>query len=384
MLGSATKKRGEGNESLPKLKYNMKTKTSVQKAKRKALMELKFMTKRPLDPTLVRCPQCGEDRDIWIHSQKEGRYRCCACEGTFSETKGTIFYGLHYPTWLVVVVVTLLAYGCPVQAIVVAFMLDERTVTTWLEKAGRFAKQVQEDLVCQGKVCLNQVQNDEICVTAQGRKVWVATSMEVFSRLFLWGEVGRKRNKQLIEGVLRRVKAAAASLTAPILFAVDGFAAYPKAICKVFHTKVRNGRPGRPRHVSWPNLHIVQVVKRRSGHKLVGITRQLVYGSLDKAYQQVFLSQCGLGLFNTAYIERLNATFRARMPVLVRRTRNLARKVSRIEAELFWSGVVYNFCTIHTSLAATPAMAAGLTDYLWSIEELLHFNLKQNLLHDVL
>ena len=100
-----------------------------------------------------------------------------------------------------------------------------------------------------------------------------------------------------------------------------------------------------------------------------------------------FASSCTkltLGKINTSYIERLNATFRARMPAFVRRTRGLARTVSRIEMEMFLSGVTYNFCTLHTSLDATPAMAAGLTDHIWSMEELFRFKLPRNLLHDVL
>jgi transposase-like protein len=346
-------------------------------------MELKFMTKAALDPTLVTCPHCGEEEAIWIHSQKERRFNCCTCQRTFAETSGTVFYGLHYPLWLVVLVVTLLAHGCPVQAIVVAFMMDERTVSGWLAKAGRFAKQVQEQLVCQGEVVLGQVQADELCVTTQEGKVWVATAMDVFSRLFLWGEVSRRRDKRLIEGLLVKVRAAT-SVTSPILFAVDGFAAYPKAILKLFPTKVRTGDHGRPRHIPWPNLHIVQVIKQRSGHQLKAISRHLVHGRLDQVYELIAASQGDLGLFNTAYIERLNATFRARMPVLVRRTRSLARTVARVETELFWSGVVYNFCTVHTSLTAIPAMAADLTDHVWSIEELLRFKLPVHLLHDVL
>lgn len=224
-------------------------------------MELKFMTKTPLNPALVACPNCGEEEQIWIHSQKERRYRCCTCQQTFAETKGTIFYGLQYPIWVIILVVSLLAYGCPVPAIVRAFMFDERTVTSWLAKAGRFAKKVQEATVCTGQVALSQVQADEMCITTQGGKVWVATTIDVFSRLFLWGEVAYKRDKQLIERLMRGVKTAAASATAPILFAVDGFAAYPKAIGKIFITKLCNGLPGRPRHIPWPHLHIVQVVK---------------------------------------------------------------------------------------------------------------------------
>jgi hypothetical protein len=48
-------------------------------------------------------------------------------------------------------VLTLLAYGCPVAAIVAAFMLDERTVLAWQSKAGTHAEQVQAAVVCNGK-----------------------------------------------------------------------------------------------------------------------------------------------------------------------------------------------------------------------------------------
>ena len=148
-------------------------------------------------------------------------------------------------------------------------------------------------------------------------------------------------------------------------------------------TKRYTGKRGRPRHIPWPNIHIVQVVKSRSGKKLKDVTRRLAYGSLDWAYQIIGMSQSAIGMINTAYIERLNATFRARMPSLVRRTRSLARTVTRLESELFWSGAVYNFCTVHSSLDATPAQAAGLTDHLWSIQELLFFRIPQKSLHHI-
>ncbi len=346
---------------------------------------MKFTEQQPLNLAFATCPHCGEEKHIGVHSHKERRYKCHKCKMTFSETKGTIFYRAHYPIWVILLVITLLANGTPLQAIVVAFFIDERTVADWQKKAGKFSKKVQETVVCNGKVALGQVQVDEICVNAQGKKkIWVATGMDVFSRLFLWGEVSTRRDKKLIERVMFGIRETASSTIAPILFAVDGFAAYPNTIIKVFHTKERTGRRGRPRHITWPNLHIVQVVKSRSGYKLKGIARRLVHGCLHQVYEQIFSSQCGLGKINTAYIERLNATFRARMPVFVRRTRGLARTVARIETEMFLSGVAYNFCTLHTSLAATPAMAASLTDHIWSMEELFRFRLPQNRLHDVL
>ena len=334
-------------------------------------MTLQFMKQRPLNAMLVTCPYCQKSHNIGIHSHQERRYKCHACDRTFAETKGTIFYGLHYPAWVVLLVVTLLAHGCPVAAIVAALYLDERTVLLWLRKAGLHAKTLQEQVVCVGQVELGHVQRDELCVTTQLGKIWVATAMSVFSRLFLWGEVSKRRDKALIRRVLEQVKAAAASTTQAILFAVDGFAAYPKAILKTFYSKVYTGRPGRPRHITWPNLHIVQVVKSRSGRTLRDITRKLVYGNLQQVYEIIHQSQVGLGRINTAFIERLNGTFRSRMPSFVRRTRSLAGSVVRLEHEMFLSGVVYNFCTVHGTLEGTPAMAAGLTEDVWSVRELL-------------
>ncbi len=92
------------------------------------------MEQRPLDPKLMTCPHCQESPRIGIHSHKERRYICHACRRTFAETKGTVFDGLHYPIWVIVLVVTLLAHGCPVVAIVAAFCLDERTVLLWWDR----------------------------------------------------------------------------------------------------------------------------------------------------------------------------------------------------------------------------------------------------------
>src|SRR6516225_1347243 len=81
---------------------------------------------------------------------------------------------------------------------------------------------------------------------------------------------------------------------------------------------------------------------------------------------------------NTAYIERLNATFRERLAPLARRCRALARHTLTLHEGMFVVGTVYNFCTPHESLShtqqTTPAMAAGITDHCWTMHELLSFH----------
>ena len=68
--------------------------------------------------------------------------------------------GLRTPTDLVVIVVILLAYGCPVQALVHAYGLDERTVADWQKRAGKHCQRVHLAIVEQAKVVTTHVQAD--------------------------------------------------------------------------------------------------------------------------------------------------------------------------------------------------------------------------------
>jgi transposase-like protein len=325
-------------------------------------------------PELVVCPQsaCGASDPIGVHSYKERRYICHTCHRTFAETTGTMLYGRKHPSWLILVVLTLLAYGCPLPAIVATFDLDERTVADWQFTAGQHARHVHQQIVGQGQVDVGQVQADELYTKTQAGPLWIATAMSVFSRLWLGCALSWDRDAALIEPVIEQVRAAARP-GHPILFAVDGFKAYVTCILKVFRDPLNTGKVGRPRLIVWEDLHIVQVVKQRAGRRLVSISRRLAHGSLARAEALMQMTQVGLGCINTAYIERLNATLRTWMPALVRRTRTPSGAREQLEAALFWTGCVYNFCHVHATLAGTPAMAADLTDHRWSIDELIRY-----------
>ena len=98
-----------------------------------------------------------------------------------------MFAGLRKPAEVIVVVITLLAYGCPVQAIVHAFGLDERTVASWRERAGKHCEQVHHALVEQGKLDLIHVQADEIRVKGHKLIAWMGLAMMVSTRLWRGG-----------------------------------------------------------------------------------------------------------------------------------------------------------------------------------------------------
>src|SRR5260370_17717013 len=99
-------------------------------------------TPEPLDTSNLFCPnpmcsargQRGSGK-LAIHDRKRQRYRCRVCKKTFSVRRGTMFEGLRKPVELIVIVVTLLSYGCPVQAIVQAFRFVQRTLAACPHRA---------------------------------------------------------------------------------------------------------------------------------------------------------------------------------------------------------------------------------------------------------
>jgi transposase-like protein len=335
-----------------------------------------------MDPTATFCPnpacpargQTGQG-NIGIHSRKDRRFLCTQCRKTFTATHGTVFYRLRTSAETIALVVTLLAHGCSVQAIVDAFGFDERTVAAWRTRAGRHGQAVQEHLVEQPRD-LGQIQADEIRVKTQGGIVWMALAMMVSTRLWLAGEVSEQRDMPLIRRVIARVRHCA--LPRPMLFCTDGLCSYIRAIRETLRDPVRTGAQGRPRLRPWRNVCMAQVVKRYAQRHVVEVERRLIEGTPARVETLRRRSQGG-GVINTAYIERLNATFRERLASLTRRGRALARCTLTLQHGMYLIGTVYNFCTPHASLAhisgqTTPAMAAGITDHCWTVHELLSYH----------
>jgi IS1 family transposase len=215
---------------------------------------------------------------------------------------------------------------------------------------------------------------------------WMGLAMMVSTRLWLAGVVSLTRERSLADRLLAQVRSCCQPLRA-LLVCTDGWNAYPGSLRRAFRQKVKE-TAGRRRACLqvWPQLCLAVVIKRTQKKRVVEIKRKMVQGTLEQAQALLSVSQAGTVL-NTAFLERLNGTMRQRLASLTRKCRHAARRLTALESGMWLRGCTYNFCWPHHELSRraakaqgrrgevrlTPAMASGLTDHCWSIQELLSY-----------
>jgi transposase-like protein len=272
----------------------------------------------------LACPARGPTGQghMGIHARQDQRCICPPCHKTFPVTTGTVCYRLRTAAETVVLVVTWRAHGCPPPAMVAACGVDERTVADGLARAGRPGPAVHELLVEHPRD-LGPVHAAAIRVKKPGGMVGMALAMMVRTRLWLAGERRTHRDMTLMRRLIARGRRCAAPR--PRLVGIDGVSASVRAIRETCRDPVRTGAHGRPRLRSWKNGWMAHVGKRDGPRRVVDVERRMVDGTPARVETRRRRSQ-GHGVLNTAAIERLNATFRARVAVLTRRGRALARR----------------------------------------------------------
>jgi len=150
------------------------------------------------------------------------------------------------------------------------------------------------------------------------------------------------------------------------------------------------GRPCKSRRVPGPQLKYAQVHKEREGGRVIKVTQTIIFGKRKAVQAQAARLQRADGSggqINTAYIERDNLTLRQELRRVARKTLGFSKKRRELQHALDYIDAHDNFVKSHSSLRLkapshpgyrwvrrTPAMAAGLTDHIWTLEELLCYN----------
>jgi IS1 family transposase len=223
---------------------------------------------------------------------------------------------------------------------------------------------------------------------------WVWVAMDPERKVLLSIAVG-ERTLAMAQAVVHQVTQVLAPGCAP-LFLTDGLKEYTTALLTHYgrwvqppRQRVHSPTPA-PRWLPLPQLLYAQVVKTVRRRRLVRVQHRVVFGTLEAVQQE--LARVGWQI-NTAFIERVNLSIRQHVAAVGRRVMTLCKGEAGLRQQLALYQVYYNFCLPHGSLRmpvaqpepthgsgpakqwrpCTPAMAAGLTDHVWTLREVLLF-----------
>jgi transposase-like protein/IS1 family transposase len=334
---------------------------------------------------------------------------CLSCKRHFLETHGTPLHGKQVEPDTLVWAIAALAEGLGIRAVARVFETGPTTVLGWLGEAAdhleAFSRHFLRDLD------VEQVQMDELfawlsavkdgdvserqAITRLSRSPhWVWVAMDPVCKLILAVDVG-DRTIAMAQRLVHQVTRVLMPHCAP-LFLSDGFREYLTALVTHYgcwlqpERRCNKGPQPRPRWMPQPALLYAQVVKRYRRRRIVGVKHRVIFG--PAAIIESILAKRGWKI-NTAFAERLNLDFRQHVAAIGRRVNTLCKHEAGLRRQLALFHGYHNFVLPHASLRLsllqcdalperraikrwqpqTPAMAAGLTDHVWSLRELLMF-----------
>jgi IS1 family transposase/transposase-like protein len=373
---------------------------------------------RTVDTSMHFCPHPACDYRGWLglnnvraNGHPSGgswrQFHCTACAGYFPEHHGTIFHGKQAAVERIVHVLACLAEGLGIRATARVFEVDANTVLHWLIEAAEHLRAFSAYFLCDLHVqqlqldelyaVLSAVKDGEITEAKAIKRLsrsphWVWVAMDPVTKLLVVLDVG-ERTQAMAQRVVHHVAQVLAPDCAP-LFLTDGFREYLTALLTHYGHWVQpprrqaKGPMPKPRWMPRPQFLYAQVVKTMRRRRLVDVTHRVVFGTLE-AVNQV-LSPLGWHI-NTSLVERFNLSLRQHVAAIGRRTSTLCKGEDGLRHQLALYHAYYNFVLPHISLRqplpvapagtnsakmwrpCTPAMAAGLTDHVWTLREVLMF-----------
>jgi IS1 family transposase len=326
---------------------------------------------------------------------------CLVCRGYFLETLGPIFHGKRTSVELIVRVIACLAEGLGIRGTARVFEVDPNTGLQGLVEAAEQLQAFSRHVL--HAVRGRQVQLDELFALLSAVQDGAVSEADAIERLerspqWVWVAVDPESKRLLALDVGNRTLAMAQRLVHHVtqvlapdcapLFLTDGFREYWTALLTHYGHWVQplrrqdKGPVPKPRWMPRPGRLYAQVVKT--------VQPRVMLGSLEAVNH--LLAPLGWHI-NTAFVERLNLTLRQHVAAVGRRVSTLCQGEDGLRQQWAVFHGYYNFCLPHASVRqplpqpeptkgtgsamqwrpCTPAMAAGLTDRVWSLQEVLLF-----------
>ncbi len=334
---------------------------------------------------------------------------CVVCRHYFLETLGTLFHGKRASVDLIVRVLACLAEGLGIRGTARVFEVDPNTVLQWLVEAAEQLRAFSQHFLHDVRVrqvqldelfaLLSAVKAGEVCEAGAIERLerspqWVWVAMDPERKLLLAIDVG-KRTLAMAQRVAHHVAQVLAPSCVP-LFLTDGFREYLTALLTHYGQWVQpprrqvTGPLPKPRWMPLPQLLYAQVLKTVRRRRLVRVTHRVVFGTLEAVNAGLAPLGCQI---NTAFVERLNLDIRQRVAAVGRRVTTVCQGEDGLRHQLVLFQSYHNFCLPHASVCQpllvpeptkgsgsarqwrprTPAMAAGLTEHVWTLREVLLF-----------
>lgn len=347
-----------------------------------------------INPECEHCGQRGMGNLIIrkVYGKDNIRYiRCNSCKEEFSERKGTAMWNLKSPEAKIISTAEQLSEGTSTKGTARLVGVGPETVRRIKKRLGKHGQGFHDEKVTRLSSTALQADERHGFVAKKNKQCWEAEVIDPKTRLIVSRAQGA-RDEQLIRKVMEDA-ASRVSYPEGVVFFSDGEASYKTLFPEVFgkaYNPPRQGTKGRMPKVRYRvgrrQAH-VRIIKHRVGMKLKEVAIEIAHGTAKRVQRE--LGRLGYKVANTSAIERRNGTARRMDSFSVRRSLSFARTLESRDAGGWWAVTVYNWAREHRSLRrllpepkgrklyekCSPAMAAGLTNVIWSIEQLLRYQL---------
>lgn len=316
--------------------------------------------------TTCLCCQSDEVKKSGRFENKNGivqRYCCKRCNKSFSEVQP--LNGLRVPMEKAVQTVHLLCEGLGVRAISRFTGLNQETVLNVLEVAGQKAARVLDVQI--RNVESESIQCDELFAFVQCKEFNNVTENPDFgtqytflavdrkTKLIISHLIGKERDKENATAFMEDLKARLKSRTQ---ITSDGLHAYLGAVYDTFGAEV----------------DFAQQIKKYADRDFGAFRDERRYSvarGCTSVKTQVHIGNPNTDLISTSHVERTNLTVRLFNRRLTRLTLGYSKKLANLKHSMALFIAHFNFCRVHSAIKQTPAMAAELTNHVWTIEEIL-------------